>query len=156
MKDAVVIGIGNTYRRDDGVGIAVAEEISRLSLPGVRVVTSSGEPGGILDAWNSARLAIIVDAAAGDGSRPGRIRRWTPDELSPSKVVSSHAIGLSDTYALGEAVKQLPDRLVVLTVDVADTDNGVGLTPAVAVAVSAVVGDILAELGDRGSSGATR
>lgn len=149
MTDAVVIGVGNSFRRDDGVGLAVADEVARLGLPGVQVVTSTGEPSGILDAWNGAPLAIVVDAARGEGAHPGRIRRWQPGQAARAGAVSSHAIGLPDAYALGEALDRLPERLVVLSVDVADTDNGVGLTPAVAVAVSAVVGDILAELGER-------
>ena len=65
-----------------------------------------------------------------------------------SAVVSSHAIGLPQAYALGQAVAQIPDRLVVLCVDVVDTDYGVGLTPAVAAAVPAAVEAILAELAD--------
>ena len=42
---------------------------------------------------------------------------------------------------------QIPDRLVVLCVDVVDTDYGVGLTPAVAAVVPAAVEVVLAELG---------
>ena len=61
-------------------------------------------------------------------------------------MVSSHAIGLPEAYALGEALGRLPDRLVVLGVDVVDVDYGVGLTPAVAAAVPHVVEAVLAEL----------
>lgn len=147
MRDAVVIGIGNTFRRDDGVGPAVADEIAKLGLPDVKVVTSSGEPGDVLEAWDGARVAIVVDAAAGEGAHPGRIRRWTPGQNAPTAAVSSHAFGIAETYALGQAIKRLPHRLVVLSVDAADTDHGEGLSPAVAVAVAAVVGDVLAELG---------
>jgi hydrogenase maturation protease len=147
MTGRVVIGVGNAYRRDDGVGPAVAEEIARLAIPGVRVVTANGDPAALLEAWKDAELAIVVDAAAGKSATPGRIRRWTPGQSPKAGVVSSHAIGVPDAYALGEAIGQQPKRLVVLSVDVTDTDHGPGLTPEVAVAVSAVVGDILAELG---------
>ena len=46
----LVIGIVNAYRRDDGVGLAVAEEIAKRGLPGVRAVMAIGKPGAILDA----------------------------------------------------------------------------------------------------------
>jgi hydrogenase maturation protease len=36
----VAIGVGNEFRRDDGVGIAVAESFRGLEPPGVRVVTT--------------------------------------------------------------------------------------------------------------------
>lgn len=145
--DVVVIGIGNEFRRDDGVGLAVAEELASRNLAGVQVVTAIGEPGAILDAWTGARLAVVVDAAMDEGATPGRIGRWTPsDEVEPA-AVSSHALSLPQTYALGEALGQLPARLVVLTVDITDSGNGVGLTPAVAAAVPEVITAVLEELG---------
>ena len=50
----LLIGIGNAYRRDDGVGLAVAEEIEERALPGVRTEMAIGEPGAMLDAWGGA------------------------------------------------------------------------------------------------------
>ena len=50
----LMIGIGNNFRRDDGVGLAVADEVAKRGLAGVRVMTAIGEPGAILDAWTGA------------------------------------------------------------------------------------------------------
>lgn len=69
----VVIGVGNEYRRDDGVGPAAAREVGR-SRPGWRVLISDGEPTAMLDAWAGTRLAVVVDATVGTGP-PGAIRR---------------------------------------------------------------------------------
>ena len=146
MSRDVVIGVGNDFRRDDGVGLAVAEEVDKRGIPGVRVVTAIAEPSAILDAWSNARLAVVVDAAMGEGLSPGRIRRWTPGQEATMGVVSSHAVGLPEAYALGEALGRLPGRLVVLGVGVVDMDYGVGLTPAVAAAVPAAVEAVLVEL----------
>ena len=142
----LVIGIGNTYRRDDGVGLVVADEIAKRGLPGVQVLTAIGEPGAMLDAWSGADLAVVVDAAIGNGATPGRIQRWAPGDIEGPAVLSSHAFGLPQTYALGEALGQTPDRLVVLSVVVADVGQGPGLTPAVQAAVPETVDMILAEL----------
>ncbi|MEO3756938.1 hydrogenase maturation protease [Mycobacterium sp. B14F4] len=150
MSDRVVIGVGNSFRRDDGVGLAVVEEVAERHLPGVRVIATTGEPGALLDAWEGADLAVVVDAAMGKGSSPGQIRRWTPDENQASGAVSSHAIGIPQAFALGEALAQLPHRLVVLSVGVVDAAHGPGLTPAVAAVVPAVVDAVLAELDGRG------
>jgi hydrogenase maturation protease len=71
-RQAVVIGIGNPYRRDDGIGPTVADAIGGLHLPGVRVVLSDGEPVSLLAAWENADLAIVVDAIRHEPSpRPG-------------------------------------------------------------------------------------
>lgn len=144
----VVIGVGNSFRRDDGVGVAVAEEIARRHLPDVHVVTGTGEPGAMLEAWAGARLAVIVDAMAGDGTRPGRIRRCGIDEVAATDGLSSHAVALPQTYELGRALDRLPDRLVVVTVDAADTADGIGLTADVAAAVPEVVSAVVAEVTD--------
>jgi hydrogenase maturation protease len=144
--DVVVIGIGNEFRRDDGVGPVVADELATRNIPGVRAMTAIGEPGAILDAWTGARLAVVVDAATGNGVMPGRIRRWTPGDEAEHAVVSSHALGLPQTYALGQALGRIPQKLVVFTVDVADVGHGVALTPEVAAAVPVMLEAILAEL----------
>ncbi len=142
-----MIGIGNSFRRDDGVGLAVASEIAKLGLAGVEVLTAIGEPGVILDAWADAESVVAVDAALADGSTPGRIRRWTPDATTESNVTSSHAFGLPQTYALGEALGRIPRSLVVLTVDIGDAASGVGLSAPVAAAVPDAVDAVLAEFG---------
>ena len=125
----------------------MADEIAKRGLPGVRVMTAIGEPGAILDAWSGVRTRGRRRCRRwAKVATPGRIRRWTPGDDNGPAVVSSHALGLPQTYALGEALGQIPDRLVVFTVDVADVGQGPGLTPAVAAAVPEAVEAILAEL----------
>ena len=55
--DVLVIGIGNDFRRDNGVGLAVAGEIAKRRLSGVRAISTIGEPGSILEAWTGVPLA---------------------------------------------------------------------------------------------------
>lgn len=143
--DIVVIGIGNSFRRDDGVGPAVAARIADRALPGVRVVTTADDPTALLEAWRGAAHALVVDAVAGEDSTPGRIRRWSANDLEAVPAVSSHALGLAQTAALGQALGRMPAELAIFTVDAADTGDGVGLTPAVAAAVPVVVDAIVAE-----------
>lgn len=144
---AVVIGIGNSFRRDDGVGVAVSDRIAERRPPGVRVLSATGEPAALLEAWAGAARAVVVDAAAGEGCQPGRVRRWSADDLdAATTVLSSHALGLAQTTALGRALGRMPAELVVFTVEVADTGHGVGLTPAVAAAIPEVVDAVLVEL----------
>jgi hydrogenase maturation protease len=148
----LVIGIGNVFRCDDGVGLAVAAEVARQRMPGVRVMTDIGEPGSMLDAWTGIDLAVVVDAAISPDGTPGRIRRWIPGEDREPVVVSSHMFGLAQSYSLGEALGRLPQQLVVFIVDIADISHGDTLTPAVAAAVPHVVDAVRAELLTRKSS----
>ncbi len=135
MTTAVVIGLGNAFRRDDGVGPAVAAAVQ--APPGVTVLTCPAEPTALLDAWDGVALAVVVDAAV--GGPPGRIRTGTVEEYAAEKRVSSHDVGLRQTYELGRALGCAPGALVVVTVDVVDIGHGEGLSPAVAAALPEAV-----------------
>ena len=100
--DVGVIGIGNPYRRDDGVGPAVAAAVAALGRRGVRVVTCAAEPTAILDAWAGATLAVVVDAAA--GGTPGRVLVGTLEDFAEPVVVSSHDLSVRQTYELAAAL----------------------------------------------------
>ena len=85
----VVIGVGNTHRRDDGVGPLVAAEVAADCPAGVRVLTCAVEPTAILDAWDGADLAVVIDAAGGDDTVAGRVRRCTIDEVAGPGALTS-------------------------------------------------------------------
>jgi hydrogenase maturation protease len=151
---SVVIGVGNPFRRDDGIGPAVAAGIARQHLPGVRVVISDGEPSGLIEAWSGAGLAVIVDALHGwpgpgrpGAAAPGRVHRVTAAELETGgHAGSSHGLGLPDAFRLARALGRQPGRAVILAVEAADVRAGPGLSPAVAAALPDVVAAVAAEL----------
>ncbi|MDI3315213.1 MAG: hydrogenase maturation protease [Mycobacterium sp.] len=142
----MVIGLGNRYRRDDGVGPVVVAAISERPLPGVRVVTGIEDPFALLDAWSGATLAVVIDAAVASPPAPGRIRRQTDGDMTPAVPVSTHGLDVTGAYALGRALGRAPRQLVLFTVEAADTGHGLGLTPQVAAAVPEVVAATVAEI----------
>ena len=142
----VIIGVGNPWRGDDGVGWAVAEAVGRRLGPTVDVVESDGEPTRLLDTWTGLDVAVVVDAVC-SGEAPGKIHVWADDpELATSSPSSgSHALGLADAIALGRALGRLPTRMIVVGVETHETAPGHGLSPAVADAVEKVV-DVIATM----------
>ena len=68
--DIAVIGIGNSFRRDDGVGPAVAAAVNARAIPDVSVLIDAGDPAVVLDAWAGVRLAVLIDAAVVTPSVP--------------------------------------------------------------------------------------
>jgi hydrogenase maturation protease len=145
--EAVVIGIGNPFRNDDGIGPAVAAQIEEQRLPGVRVVMSDGEPAGLLEAWAGAALAVVVDAIHQVPASPGSIHRLTTGQLETGgTAASSHGLGVPDALRLGEALGRLPRRMVIFAVETADTSAGAELSPPVAAALPEVVAAVMAEL----------
>jgi len=99
---AAVISIGNQLHRDDGIGPAVAAEVQRHAIPGVRVVISHGEPTGLLDTWAGARLAVVIDAVVGEPAAPGEWQRITTDHVSPpTGTAGTHAFGVREAMEPG-------------------------------------------------------
>lgn len=143
---AVVIGIGNPDRRDDGIGPAVAAAVAAECSAGVRVLSCPAEPTAILDAWAGADLAVIVDAVAGPDRAAGQVRRCTLGDVAPGAGLSSHDLSLASTYELGRVLERAPARVVVISVAAADFGHGTGLSPAVAAAVPRAAAAVLAEL----------
>jgi hydrogenase maturation protease len=142
----VVMGLGSPYRRDDGVGPVVAAAVQRRDVDGVRVLTGMADPVALLDAWADVPLAVVVDAAVGPASPPGRVLRCTPGQLDRAGRFCSHGLDVANVLALGRELGRVPLRLSVIAVGVADTRPGVGLTSAVAAAVPIAVAAVLAEL----------
>jgi hydrogenase maturation protease len=145
----VLIGIGNLLRRDDGVGVIVAQHMARLPLPDHVEVIDAGTAGTELAALlEHRRLAVVVDAIDA-GQPPGSVYRLDPDSLQPASHsgLSVHDLhflhALAETRLLGTA----PQRVVILAVQVADTATGIGLSPPVAHAANRVLALVAEELG---------
>jgi hydrogenase maturation protease len=154
--EAVVIGIGNPFRNDDGIGPAIASQIEEQRLPGVRVVISDGEPAGLLEAWAGADLAVVVDAIRLAPASPGRIHRLTTGQLEAyGTAASSHGLGVPDALRLGRALGRLPGRVVIFAVEAADTGAGTELSKPVAAALPEIVAAVMTELKPAKTTGHT-
>ncbi|WP_405182784.1 hydrogenase maturation protease [Nocardia sp. NBC_01377] len=144
---AVVIGVGNEFRGDDGIGLTVAFQIERLGLPGVVVARCEGDPTELLDIWTGVGLAVVIDAVRRDPATAGRIRRVGVDALrGGSGNTGSHALSIPEAVPLGRALDRVPGELVVVAVEADCFDFGVGLCEPVAAAVPRAVEAVLTEL----------
>jgi hydrogenase maturation protease len=145
---AVVIGVGNEFRRDDGAGPAVIARLRDLAPPGVRLVVTDGEPARLVEAWTGAALAIVVDAVRAEPPHPGKIHRFVLDQprAGTRREASSHGLGLDDAIALAVALDRMPGQLVVHAIEAADLTQGPGLSPPVAAAVDTATRAVLGDL----------
>jgi hydrogenase maturation protease len=145
----VVIGVGNPYRGDDGVGPEAARRV-RAAAPGwVEVMEHDGEPAGLLDAWDAADLAIVVDAVRSSGVDPGHVHRVEITESrypASTPTVSSHGIDPGDVVELARALGRLPRRLVLYGIEGANFAPGLGLSTEVGASVNGLVTRVLNEV----------
>lgn len=134
----VIIAIGNTLRRDDGVGPLVLDACRYEPIPGCDLVELDGDSTSVIEAWRDRDLAIVVDAVC-TGSEAGTVHDLTIDELAKvqaaATATSSHFAGLAEALALGRTLDRLPATLRVLGIEPGDLKHGFGLSPAVAAAM---------------------
>ena len=117
----VVIAVGNAFRRDDGVAAVIAERLRSRALAGVEVIDEMCEPARLIEAWDGARLCVLVDALS-TGAEPGTVHRVELDDAADvrfdldASAHSTHGLAIADAVALGRALGRLPRRLVVVGV----------------------------------------
>jgi hydrogenase maturation protease len=142
----VVIGLGNPYRRDDGVGPYVVQRLRERELPGVVLATTLGETTELMRLWEGAELAVVVDAIQAAPAHPGRVHRLTVVDPPGERSRAAHGLDLGDAVELARVLGRMPARLVLYAVEVADVGYGEDLSPAVAEAATRLVDEIAAEL----------
>jgi hydrogenase maturation protease len=98
--ELLVIGYGNTLRRDDGVGPKVAEAVAALALPGVRTLACALLTPELAEAASQACVAIFIDAAL-DAPREVQLRKLEP---AGSSQIMAHAGSPATLLALARDV----------------------------------------------------
>jgi hydrogenase maturation protease len=144
----VVIGVGNEFRRDDGAGPQLVAGLRQRAPADVEFRISDGDPAAIIEAWDGAALAIVVDAVRIDRTAPGRLYRLIleHDRLVPDSAVSSHGLGLGEAIGLAQVLGRMPARLIVHAVEAGDVGPGTGLTPPGAAAIARLAAAVLRDL----------
>ncbi len=137
----LVIGIGNSYRSDDGVGPAVVALLRTMQLPGVRMLDCDGDCSPLLDAWQGADDVVLIDAVSSSAPsgtiyRLDLLAQELPRDLS---FQSTHAFGVAEALALGRVLNQLPASLMLYAIEGKCFATGTGLSDEVASAVWEVI-----------------
>lgn len=149
MSDSVLcIGIGNEFRRDDGIGIEVARVLRTMKLPHVRVIEQTGEGAALMDAWAGAERVILVDAVL-SGQIAGTIYRINAHEQKiPRDFFSytTHAFSVAEAIEMARTLNQLPPVLLVYGIEGKDFSEGTGLSRVVEEAVQQVLEQIVGEI----------
>jgi len=145
----VVIGIGNAFRGDDAAGREVARRVQEQVPEKLEVVVCGLEPTRLIDAWEGADAALVIDAVSSD-AEPGTVHRFdaTTDPL-PSRGFrsSTHALGIGETIELARAIGRLPSRVVVFGIEGEAFGSGTELSGPAQEGVDRAVELVLEEAG---------
>jgi hydrogenase maturation protease len=144
----LLIGVGNEFRRDDGVGILAARRIREKNFPGIVIVECDGEATSLLDAWAGMKTVVIIDAVS-SGAPPGTIHRIDARRQSVSQELfpfSTHALGLAHAVELARSLGKLPINIIIYGIEGEQFAAGSNLSPKVQEALNEVLQLVTGEL----------
>ena len=151
----VVIGVGNPYRRDDAVGLVIAQRLRQKAPGHVMVMEHEGEPTALLEAWRDAPAVFLIDAVF-SGAEAGTIHRLDAQAAPiPQELFrfSTHAVSVAEAIELARVLGRLPPKVVVYGIEGKDFSAGVGLSPEVEGRVAELAERVLQELADASEAG---
>ena len=122
----IVIGYGNTLRRDDGVGVRVAEAVAALQLPGVRTFTCQQLSPEHAELIARAEHVVFVDAAV-DAPKDVQLRELVPGDTTQ---LMAHAADPRTMLALARDVFGHAPKAWWLTIPAVNLEFGESLSPA--------------------------
>jgi len=138
----VIIGVGNPFREDDGIGPAVIAQLrDDPALNAQADLYDGGTDGlGLIPVIERYTQAIIVDAVR-MGLPPGTIKVFTPQDVAfpiQSDSLSTHGFGLAQVM---ELLPQLGNTtaLTIVGIEPESVNFAEGLSPAVKKSLPEVV-----------------
>ena len=153
----LILGIGNAWASDDGVGPEVVRRaqarlvgLERNAASEVGFVIMARPDLALLDRLAGVDRLILVDGVV-SGATPGTLHRraWRPGLVEERGVerASSHGFGVKELLEMARALGKLPARVELWGVEITSAAPGQGLSPAVAGAVEEIVEQLVEALG---------
>ena len=153
-KQILVAGVGNAFLQDDGFGSAVAERLSKRELPAEAAVFDFGT-GGLDLAYEVMRGydgLILIDVSR-QGGDPGTLYVMEADEdeveagLEDGQVINPHAMDPQTVLRFVKSLGAWPGKVVVIACEPTVVEEmGMGLSPAVEVAVEGAIDLVLSTI----------
>ena len=128
-KPVIVLGLGNTLMRDEGVGIRIVQKLeasNSAAFPNVEFADYGTAGMRVLHGIANRRKAVIVDCAR-MGCPPGAIRRFTPENVRSIKRMpgfSLHEGDLLNVLSLSRQLGETPEEVVIFGIEPKEVSPG--------------------------------
>ncbi len=140
-----IIGVGNTFMGDDGIGCAVVEELKKKPLPKNIIVIDIGA-----SIWNLVHIlskfdAVIMVDAVDFGGVPGETRCFSPEDISlrHTHSLSIHGSNLLDIIKISRELNENPKKIVIFGIQPATIVPSTELSLALKTKLSKITMEIL-------------
>lgn len=128
-SDILVIGVGNPFRRDDGIGPEIIRRLSERHNLNCDIYDGGTDGLALLDKLQEYKSAIIIDAV-NMSAEPGTVHVFTPEEAIikiNSDTLSTHGYGIAEVIKLMEEL-HIKTKLKIIGIQPEDISFGEGLT----------------------------
>jgi len=142
-----IVGIGQPVAGDDGVGIAVLDELRRRRVPPGAELVPLVDPTELVALLEGPARIIVIDAVR--ATPAGAVIELDPEELAVT-AAHPHGLGVAQAIALARVLSPnvAPPRVRIVGVTIGPPERGrCGLSPGVAAAVPVAAARVLVVLG---------
>lgn len=127
MGKTLILGMGNTIRGDDGVGIFISEALkSRIDYPYVEIKQTQESVIHLLDKIIGYEKVIIIDSLQIKEGNPGDVYRFNPlEENILEKSVapySLHHLGMAEIMKIADTLIDMPREIIIYAVKIVKKD----------------------------------
>lgn len=138
QNKTLILGLGNTLRRDDGLGPAVIEGLQSQKLANADVQVGGQDGLTLLESIREYPRAIVIDAVD-MGMPAGEVRIFAPGEVRvKSDSLSTHGFGLAEAMELMPML-DIQTELKIIGVQPESIEFGQGLGEKVSNSLGKVV-----------------
>lgn len=150
-RNILVLGVGNLLLSDEGVGIHVAQQLQKMSLSSTVEIIDGGTGGfELISHFSGREKVVIIDAVDGD-DEPGKILRFTPDDLNiawrPS--LSAHQTGIEGLLHFSRELSPQPEIVIIGVIPKETRRLSTSLSKTVKKQIPNIVDAVLKEVGAR-------
>jgi len=120
MTKPLLIGIGNSFRGDDGAGLEVARTLESTFGNTLDVIYCEGDPTDLLDLWTGRDQVFLIDAVSTGTQDIGYLHCFHPLLKSiPSTISNSstHLIDINQVIELGKALGSVPKKITLFGIE---------------------------------------
>lgn len=144
----LILGLGNEFLSDDGVGILAARMLKQELYDQADVVDSSLAGLALLDYFIGYERAIVIDSVKTGRCPPGTIHELSPVDLDSVVAPSPHYAGLPEMLAVAEKLKlNFPKQVKIFALEVEDPYTiGSRLSPPVRKALKELIQRVRAQM----------
>jgi len=119
----LILGIGNPFLGDDGVGFHIAQELAKeIKDENIDVKDTSTGGLNLLELIVGYDKVIIIDAIVTENGEVGEIYQLRPEDIGEpaQSIISAHHLNLLTTIKLGRELfpKEMPGEVAVLAVGI--------------------------------------